>query len=149
MSILADTSPERIYLCISDDEQHYNEPYPEEYPGFDSITWSTDQPVACTVGYVREDIADALRLDLDSWKALADTRDYDKYDAIKTAQDNADEVEKERAKNERLLAVLRRAERFIANVPTDAQLDAAMEGGDCGRAVWTSILVSVKEVAQK
>lgn len=56
MSILTETAPKRIYLCVSDDPDHYNEPYPEVYPEDEAITWSTDQPVACTVEYVRSDL---------------------------------------------------------------------------------------------
>lgn len=65
MSILTETAPRRIYLCISDDEAHYDEPWPERYPEDEEITWSVDQPVACTVEYVRAD----LRADADKRRA--------------------------------------------------------------------------------
>lgn len=71
MSILTDTAPRRIYLCVSDDEEHNNEPYPERYPEDEAITWSTDRPVACTVAYVREDLADQLRAECDEARADA------------------------------------------------------------------------------
>lgn len=70
MSILTDTAPRRIYLCVSDDADDNDKPYPETYPEDETITWSTTGAVACTVEYVRADMHDALvdkalRFDLD------------------------------------------------------------------------------------
>lgn len=48
MSILNDTAPKHIWLCISDDVDDYDLPYPELYAEDAEITWSTDQPVAAT-----------------------------------------------------------------------------------------------------
>ena len=46
---------------------------------------------------------------------------------------------------ERLRALLNRAESFMSNVPTDEQLDARMQSGDCGRDVWGDIHDALKE----
>ena len=59
MSTLTDTAPKRIWLCVSDDVDDNDTPYPELYAEDAEITWSTDQPVAVTVEYVRADIAEA------------------------------------------------------------------------------------------
>lgn len=59
MTILNDTAPKRIWLCVSDDTDDYDLPYPELYAEDAEITWSTDQPVAVTIEYVRADIAEA------------------------------------------------------------------------------------------
>lgn len=61
------TAPEKIYLCISDETDDNDMPYPELYAEDAEITWSTDQPVAVTVEYVRADIAAA---DLAAARAL-------------------------------------------------------------------------------
>ncbi|MBK8772834.1 MAG: hypothetical protein IPM06_20720, partial [Rhizobiales bacterium] len=61
MSVLTDTALKRIWLCVSDDEDDYDLPYPELYAEDAEITWSTDQPVAVTVEYVRADVAKAER----------------------------------------------------------------------------------------
>jgi hypothetical protein len=57
-NVVTKTAPRIIFLCISDDEVDNDAPYPG---GFDDITWSTDQPVDCTVKYVRADLYDALK----------------------------------------------------------------------------------------
>ena len=62
MSILTDTAPQRIWLCISDEPDDYNTPYPELYAEDAEITWSTDQPVAVTVEYVRVDLSEIAKL---------------------------------------------------------------------------------------
>lgn len=62
MSILTDTAPQRIWLCVSDETDDYNTPYPELYAEDAEITWSTDQPVAVTVEYVRADLSDITKL---------------------------------------------------------------------------------------
>lgn len=62
MSILADTAPKRIFLCISDEPDDYDKPYPELYAEDAEITWSTDTPVAVTVEYVREDLSEIAKL---------------------------------------------------------------------------------------
>lgn len=56
---LTRTAPERIYLCVSDEEDDVNRPYPEAYAEDEAITWATDQPVAATVSYVRADLHNA------------------------------------------------------------------------------------------
>ena len=58
VSVLTDTAPKRIWLCVSDDEDDYDLPYPELYAEDAEITWSTDQPVAVTVEYVRADVSE-------------------------------------------------------------------------------------------
>ena len=50
--------PERIQLCISDDETHYDEPV----TNMEDVTWASDSPVACTVEYVRLDVVGKLCL---------------------------------------------------------------------------------------
>lgn len=72
MSILSDTAPKRIWLCVSDDEDDYELPYPELYAEDAEITWSTDQPVAVTIEYVRNDLSEIARLrqDLAAARAL-------------------------------------------------------------------------------
>lgn len=62
MSILSDTAPKRIWLCVSDDEDDYELPYPELYAEDAEITWSADQPVAVTIEYVRNDLSELARL---------------------------------------------------------------------------------------
>ena len=62
MTILNDTAPKRIWLCVSDEPDDYNTPYPELYAEDAEITWSTDQPVAVTVEYVRADLSDITKL---------------------------------------------------------------------------------------
>ena len=62
MSILTDTAPKRIFLCISDEPDDYDKPYPELYAEDAEITWSTDTPVAVTVEYVREDLSEIAKL---------------------------------------------------------------------------------------
>lgn len=62
MSVLTDTAPKRIWLCVSDDEDDYDLPYPELYAEDAEITWSTDQPVAVTIEYVREDLSEIAKL---------------------------------------------------------------------------------------
>lgn len=59
VDLLTPSAPERIWLCISDDEDHYAEPFPACYG--DEVTWSSDKPCACTVEYVRADIAREAR----------------------------------------------------------------------------------------
>jgi hypothetical protein len=56
MSKLQETAPRTIYLCVSDDEDDAGKPYPELYAEDAEITWSTDQPVAVTVEYIRADL---------------------------------------------------------------------------------------------
>ena len=69
MSILTDTAPRTIWLCVSDDEDDNDKPYPELYAEDAEITWSTDQPVAVTVKYERSDIADNARVENDQLRA--------------------------------------------------------------------------------
>lgn len=47
------TAPRRIYLCVSDDLDDRDEPFPEE------VTWAADEAVHVTVPYVRADLANA------------------------------------------------------------------------------------------
>ena len=72
MSILNETAPKRIWLCVSDDESDNDKPYPELYAEDAEITWSTDQPVAATVEYVRVDLPEVakLRAERDALRAL-------------------------------------------------------------------------------
>ena len=69
MSILTETAPRTIWLCVSDDEDDYELPYPELYAEDAEITWSTDQPVAVTVEYERKDIADNARIENEQLQA--------------------------------------------------------------------------------
>lgn len=46
------TAPKRIWLQISDEEEHYDEPFQS-----DEVTWCQDSVVACEVEYVRADLA--------------------------------------------------------------------------------------------
>ena len=62
MSTLTDTAPKRIWLCVSDDVDDNDTPYPELYAEDAEITWSTDQPVAVTVEYVRVDLSEIAKL---------------------------------------------------------------------------------------
>lgn len=56
LSTLQASAPERIYLCVSDERHHYDEPFPsgDEAGG---VTWADDAPVECVVPYVRADLA--------------------------------------------------------------------------------------------
>ncbi len=47
------TAPERIWLCLSDEEGDEAMPFPRETG---EVTWAEDQPVAVTVEYVRADL---------------------------------------------------------------------------------------------
>lgn len=48
------TAPETIWLCVSDDHDHYREPFPKN---LDEVTWAVDHcPVCCGVKYVRSDV---------------------------------------------------------------------------------------------
>lgn len=48
------TAPETIWLCVSDDPDHYREPFPKN---LDEVTWAVDHcPVCCGVKYVRSDV---------------------------------------------------------------------------------------------
>jgi hypothetical protein len=49
------TAPERIWLQISEDEDHYNESFPHHVG--EEITWCQDSVLACEVEYVRADLA--------------------------------------------------------------------------------------------
>jgi hypothetical protein len=54
-SVLVKSAPPAICLCISDDEAHYDEPFPRDFG--EELTWSSDKPVECTVSYVRSDLS--------------------------------------------------------------------------------------------
>jgi hypothetical protein len=56
---LVRTAPQRIYLLVSDDDEHYGEPFPD--CSGDEVTWSVDPALACHVAYVRADLVDAPR----------------------------------------------------------------------------------------
>ena len=60
MSELIKTAPEKIYLCVSDDESSRDESFPYDCG---EVTWSEMQSVSVTVEYVRSDkaISDDLR----------------------------------------------------------------------------------------
>jgi hypothetical protein len=52
MNKLTKTAPERIYLQVSDDPDHYNTEFVD-----DDVTWCRDSVMACEVEYVRADLA--------------------------------------------------------------------------------------------
>lgn len=50
--VVVRTAPERIWLQVSDDRDHFNEPFPGE-----EVTWCADSILQCEVEYVRSDLA--------------------------------------------------------------------------------------------
>ncbi len=54
VSKLEETAPEEIYLQVSDDTDHYDEPWVPRND--DSVTWCVDSVIACEVKYVRADL---------------------------------------------------------------------------------------------
>jgi hypothetical protein len=52
MNKLTKTAPERIYLQVSDDHDHYNTEFVDA-----EVTWCRDSVMACEVEYVRADVA--------------------------------------------------------------------------------------------
>jgi len=52
MNKVTETAPERIWIQISDEAEHCDEPFPE--PNED-MTWCQDSVVCCEVEYVRAD----------------------------------------------------------------------------------------------
>ena len=54
MSELIKTAPEKIYLCVSDDESSRDESFPYDCG---EVTWSEMQSVSVTLEYVRSDKA--------------------------------------------------------------------------------------------
>lgn len=51
---LVRTSPEQIYLQISDDESDHEEAFPADHG--DEITWCADSVLDCEVKYIRSDL---------------------------------------------------------------------------------------------
>lgn len=74
------TAPERIWLQVSDDEAHKDEPFPDA--STEEITWCTASVTECEVEYVR---ADRLRLVLEENKRLAEAG---KWQPMETAPKN-------------------------------------------------------------
>lgn len=52
--LVQQTAPERIFLCVADDDFCRDEAFPR--PWGEDLTWSTDQPVRVCVPYVRADL---------------------------------------------------------------------------------------------
>lgn len=59
VTALTKSAPERIWLQISDDEDHHAEPFPVGVNA--EITWCQDSVLACEVEYMRADIHAAER----------------------------------------------------------------------------------------
>jgi hypothetical protein len=75
MSKLTDTAPERIFLLISDDEEHNAEPYPRGIDGGE-ITWCEEAALNCNVEYIRADLFERAEAERDALlKLLAEARD--------------------------------------------------------------------------
>ena len=54
------TAPAKIYLCISDEEDHASEPFPTDID-YGDVTWCSTAPVAVTVEYIRADTVPAWK----------------------------------------------------------------------------------------
>lgn len=66
MSKLIETSPEYIWLQVSDDDDIHEEAFPDEHYG---ISWCAEEIFSCDVKYVRADIVDELKTKLAELKA--------------------------------------------------------------------------------
>jgi len=73
-NVLIKTSPEIIYLQVSEDKEHFNEPFPH---GEENITWCADSVLDCEIKYIRADFADALTKPLEEkinhWVIMTNT----------------------------------------------------------------------------
>lgn len=49
------TAPKRIWLQVSDEDAHFNEPFPEAANG--DVSWCVDSVMACEVEYIRADLS--------------------------------------------------------------------------------------------
>jgi hypothetical protein len=54
VSLLTDNAPRRIWIQISDDPDHHDEPWPES---MGEVTWCDESVMCCEVEYVRADLA--------------------------------------------------------------------------------------------
>ena len=88
MTILNDTAPKRIWLCVSDEQEDHDMPYPELYAEDAEITWSTDQPVAVTVEYVRVDLSDIAKLRAERDALQLSVAGFDAAREMLNVQDN-------------------------------------------------------------
>ena len=62
------TAPKRIWLAVSDEPSDRDEPFPPPHEG---LCWSSDEPVATCVPYVRADLAHGCPEAVDSNKPVA------------------------------------------------------------------------------
>lgn len=93
-TMLTKTAPERIWLQVSEDEDHHCEPFPR-HPHGDEVTWCQDSVLACEVEYVRADLYEERGAQLDVYRSkvvsLILERDAERQRAggLRAERDNA------------------------------------------------------------
>jgi hypothetical protein len=84
--LVVSTAPERIWLQVSDEDHHADEPFPKDVG--DDITWCQHSVMACEVEYVRADkIATLERENAELAAALQMAVKQSQHDMIMTGDE--------------------------------------------------------------